>query len=549
MLADITSKLTITEADGGITFPLDTGSMLLGSGGGGCPIGGGIHLASTANLTAIVGPAHTDGTQESLYANGLCIWGSNTGGAVVTKGLLYANHIYTNTSFIGDNVGVCPNACFWIENIGGTLNIGNVWGNVTSGVYSVDGSAIVLYADEGQGCGNSAINIWGSNFEHANGSGNSEMKIIGDGSGGQNCSVYVHDTYVEKNVEGTPSTVAIAVQDCVSCSFTNMLGAGGSGTPSGDMINVSASAPGRTQNVMFNNVSNIFQSWTNTINDTTTGGSVIPVSTYPLVSSYISNPGFQQPPVLPPSTIQSLGSDVMNGLGSFATGDANFGTDFAGTGCLSSQGLTCTYTRTNSTAPPSSTYSQEVQITTNTDTSSGYNGLQYGPTVSFTAGQTYQATFWGKGDGSFGGFPTFLLWNSETPVTYCEGTTSTPFTTTWTLYSFLCTPTTSGSAYITIAARTPIGGTPGSTGTFWLGGFVFAPVQPLTPGQFVTSVGPYGIGTSVNGASISAGAGAPTSTCGTSPTGNGSLWLRTDGTASTTLYLCAAGTWNAVTVP
>ena len=222
---------------------------------------------------------------------------------------------------------------------------------------------------------------------------------------------------------------------------------------SGDMVNVSSSASGLVQNVMFSNINNIFGSWTNTINDSTAGGSVIPFSTYPYVSTYISNPGYQQPPVLPPSTIQSLGSDVMNGLGNFSTGDADFGTDFAGTGCLSSQGLTCTYTRTNSTAPPASTYSQEVQISANTDTSSGYNGVEYGTNVSFTAGQTYQATFWGKGDGSFGGFPTFLLWVSTTPVVYCEGTTSAPFTTTWTLYSFLCTPSTSGTAHIAIGGQ------------------------------------------------------------------------------------------------
>jgi hypothetical protein len=51
------------------------------------------------------------------------------------------------------------------------------------------------------------------------------------------------------------------------------------------------------------------------------------------------------------------------------------------------------------------------------------------------------------------------------------------------------------------------------------------------------------------GASISAGTGAPSAACGTSPNGPGSLYLRTDGTASTTLYSCAGTTWTAVTVP
>jgi hypothetical protein len=48
---------------------------------------------------------------------------------------------------------------------------------------------------------------------------------------------------------------------------------------------------------------------------------------------------------------------------------------------------------------------------------------------------------------------------------------------------------------------------------------------------------------------ISSGTGAPTSTCGTAPIGSGSLWLRTDGGESTSLYSCAGTTWTAVTVP
>jgi hypothetical protein len=48
---------------------------------------------------------------------------------------------------------------------------------------------------------------------------------------------------------------------------------------------------------------------------------------------------------------------------------------------------------------------------------------------------------------------------------------------------------------------------------------------------------------------IGTGTGAPGTICGTAPIGNGSLWLRTDGTASTSIYSCAAGTWTAVTVP
>jgi hypothetical protein len=78
------------------------------------------------------------------------------------------------------------------------------------------------------------------------------------------------------------------------------------------------------------------------------------------------------------------------------------------------------------------------------------------------------------------------------PTFYCQGTNNTPFTTTWTLYSFTCTPTASGSGTnrLNIAALTPVG----QTGTFWVGGFVFSPITPLVPGNLLTSITPYGIG-------------------------------------------------------
>lgn len=48
---------------------------------------------------------------------------------------------------------------------------------------------------------------------------------------------------------------------------------------------------------------------------------------------------------------------------------------------------------------------------------------------------------------------------------------------------------------------------------------------------------------------ITSTTGAPTTTCGTAPNGSGSLWLRTDGSTSTSVYSCAGTTWTAVTIP
>lgn len=57
------------------------------------------------------------------------------------------------------------------------------------------------------------------------------------------------------------------------------------------------------------------------------------------------------------------------------------------------------------------------------------------------------------------------------------------------------------------------------------------------------------LGTTGSLVTICSGAGAPATTCGTQPTGSGSLYMRNDGTASTSLYSCAATTWTPVTVP
>jgi hypothetical protein len=56
-----------------------------------------------------------------------------------------------------------------------------------------------------------------------------------------------------------------------------------------------------------------------------------------------------------------------------------------------------------------------------------------------------------------------------------------------------------------------------------------------------TAVGTGGIEMGASGPTITVGAGAPSHT-----PPNGSVYLRTDGTASTTLYVRAAGTWTAL---
>lgn len=495
MLADITtSNLTITEADGGIAFPLDNGSMLVGQAGGSpgnCPTNNGIHLASTANVTAIVGNVHTDGTQENITASGLCLYGAT--GATVSQGLMYANHVFANTIFEGNVVGECNTACAKILNTG-EMNLVNNWFNVEDGNTAINGTPLIIQGQGlGNGCNVGPVNVSGGQIEHALG-GSPEILIEGDGTGlTLGCDIHIHDLGIERSPAGTASTVGINISDCKNCSVENVLATGVSSSAQ-SMIQLNSNFANSITNVVLRNISDIFGTYPTVLNDTTTFGISIPFVSQPFITAYYSNPGYVQPPVLPLTTLQALGSDAMAGAGDFSTGSGTIGTGFVSTGC--NAGVTCTYTRTNSTAPPGLTYSQEIQITANTDPSSGFNGVQYGTTtpVSFTAGQTYAGSFWAKGDGTFAGYATFLLWNSLVPTYYCQGTSNTPLTTTWTAYSFLCTPTTSGSSNLAIAAATPIGGTTGSTGTFYLGGFSFAPVTALQPGGLLSAIAPYGIG-------------------------------------------------------
>lgn len=486
LYADNSTNLTITESDGGIAFPIDNTSSFTGPGYGQCLNGAGIHLSSSANVTAVVGPAHTDGSQENFAARGLCIYGAT--GATVSKGLIYGKANYVNTTIANNNLGVCNNACIWLENMGGSIEVYNDEMNVTDGAYGVDGSGIVIASTgSGTGCISNSIHIHGGNAEHANGgSSYSDIQILGNGAGALACSIHIDDMYTERNLSGTPETNSISITDCWGCSVRDIQGGGGNGS-AGALIYVAQSASGRVEDLEIDHINSIFQPYANTINDTVQSVQIAS-STYPYIASYPVNPGYVQPPALPGTVIQSVTGDVMNGDGNFSTGSGTIGTNFGVTGCNVS--VACTLTRDNSTAPPGSTYSQKIQITANADSSGGYNGVQWTPTVSFVAGTNYSVTFWGKGDGTFPGFPTFLLWNSSTPVFYCTDSTITPFSTTWTLYAFTCTPSVSGTAYIAVAARTPTL----STGTFWLGNFIFAPVAQLSPGNLLTSVTPYGIG-------------------------------------------------------
>lgn len=488
ILQDPSRTLTVTEADGGTVFPIDNGSMFLGPSGAGQSANNvGIKLAATANVTAIIGNARTDGTQENMTVEGVTLFGAS--GATVSQALIFAKNIFANTSISNNNVFVCNTACGKVVN-GSDISLENNWFNVSDGVNTITGNPLIIQGTGlGAGCNVSTVSVRGGTYEHSLGGG-AEITILGDGAGALACSISVeNNVHVERNGAGTPSVTGIQVTDCQNCTINNVTASGTAGGV--DVVNVAQTASGRVANVVLGSLSNIFGAYTNTVNDTT-APVILSGLAVPYVTDYYANPGYVQPPVIPGTVPQSLGADVMAGAGSFPSGSGTFGANFSATGCQSAQGLTCTYTRTNSTAPPGSTFSQQVQISSNTDPSEGFNGIQYGPSVTVIAGTSYVASFWAKGDGTFAGLPAVLVWNPSIPTFYCQSVSNNVFQTAWTLMSFVCKPnaTVTGTNLLAIAAQTPFG----ATGTFWLGGFTFNIVQPLTVGSLLAAVAPYGIG-------------------------------------------------------
>lgn len=281
---DPTTKLSITETDGDITFPLDSYSMLVGPGRGQCVFGQGMVLASSANVTAIVGSAHTDGTQEALVVSGTCLEG--TVGATVSQGLVFAGRIFANTTISGNNILLCPTACVKILN-GSDIEISSNWLNASAGATGLTGSALIIQGSGlGGGCNVGPISVHDGSIEHAIGGG-SDILVTGDGTGAQACGIHLQDFGTERN--GTSgSTIGIHISDCLNCSIDHIFPSGTSG--GSDFINVSQTASGRTQNVW---ITNLYASgsWTNVINDTIAGVALTAAS-YPQITTYVAAGGY-----------------------------------------------------------------------------------------------------------------------------------------------------------------------------------------------------------------------------------------------------------------
>lgn len=285
-LTDPTSALTITETDGGVPFPQDNNSMILGPGNGACISNAGFQISGTANIAGVIGPAHTDGTQEQFAAKGQCIYGH--AGAVISKGAIFEQRNFANTT-ISDNQIFEVNG-YGIDVInGGNIQIDHNWVNTSVGLTTITGSPIHIQGiGLGTGCNIQGVFMSENQFEHAYG-GAPEVLIEGDGAGALVCNARLELGGTERNATNG-STIGIKIQDCWNCSVDHV---NPSGTVGGtDLINVSQTASGRTQNV---NITDQYGSptWTNVINDTVTQPNVVlTAASTPQITTYYVAPGY-----------------------------------------------------------------------------------------------------------------------------------------------------------------------------------------------------------------------------------------------------------------
>jgi len=289
-LFDTATTFNITESDGGIVFPLDNASAAVGLGAGQCIDPAGLHLASSANVMAIFGPAHVDGTQQSMTVKGICAWGHF--GASVTKGLIYTNNLAANTTIEENNLGWCNTSCAWVEDPQGEVQISNNWFNVTRGDYRIIGTPLEIFASGGGAYG-SAVQVFGNTFDHSNGPGQHEVNVTTAGDGSILVGISLHDNYSERADYPTaiPSSSGVHIQDCWNCSVRDyMLWGGAAPTPGTNGFEIGQSAPGRTQDVTVQNVWVGAGTDTNVVNDTI-NSVAFPYAQNPYgVNFYVVNP-------------------------------------------------------------------------------------------------------------------------------------------------------------------------------------------------------------------------------------------------------------------
>lgn len=348
---DPTTRFNVTESDGNCTFPLDNGSSMVGFGAmptGTTSTGGGFWLGSSANVSAIVCGAHTDGTQEAAQVKNVGLFGNAT--ATVGKGLVWFSHLATNTLVEDNWFGVCVTACIRLDNIGGWAGIVHNWVNVQDGVTTITGTGVIIHAAGVAGVGIAAITISDNTIEHGSGAGSYEIEVDGDDLGALVGQVWIGRNYLER-APSSGVSIAVRIRDCINCQVQDIqIGGTGTGTTG---VQVTQSAANRIGSFTLLNVSMWANAYTNILDDQVST-KTFTQSSFPSLLYYNINaaggnaPGFSQfnsptiagtIPLGRTTTTGSAPTCSVTGAGSTATCSINTGSnDSTGGGIIAATG-------------------------------------------------------------------------------------------------------------------------------------------------------------------------------------------------------------------
>jgi hypothetical protein len=191
------------------------------------------------------------------------------------------------------------------------------------------------------------------------------------------------------------------------------------------------------------------------------------------------------------TSIKGNGGDLLSGAGQFSSSTGGVANSFASNGCTGT--ISCSFSVGTGTYPPSgSMNTQTVDITANTGTGGAQAGISYSPSyVTLAAGQTYTLSVWMKTDGTL--TAKIFLGVSDIGETtfYCGGTQGASLTSTWTLYTLSCQPTSSTSTGVLRLNFIPAAS---STGNAYINYPVFTQTQGFTTTGPICSTGAGGYG-------------------------------------------------------
>jgi hypothetical protein len=290
LLIDPTTRFNVNTV-GGIDAITVANASSMDCGGvgqrlGGFSTAGMFVLGPSANVNTLITNADQSGSQEYMRINGCIFQGNQTATIVTALGSfkqLFVNSIVSNNVFQGPMTGTTV----LVDNVGVGMWFNN-WVNGTQGVASTVNPMIVRGAT-----GN--FSIIGGAIEHP---GGGKPVVLFDSSTGGNPGVCnqsangMYGTYIENATGGGNG---IEFLDSCAWKLDSVSFAGnGPGPGAGDAIKISETVPGTVKQIRLINIENKFSTYLNTLNDTTTGGSVYTSASKPRIADYATTGSFSQ---------------------------------------------------------------------------------------------------------------------------------------------------------------------------------------------------------------------------------------------------------------